>query len=135
MYRKGLLVSVQPTMIHLLSYPPIYEAWDEGFTLYVFTLAITPPLIFPSDVTNTNTNLIITLFATNETITKGQPVDNSEGKFLSQIVIPVTSLLNQQPIDQWFKLTTSSKMPNKEVTGEIHLKLQYTNITVHHLSV
>jgi len=90
-----------------------YEPWDEGFTF---------------DITNTNATLLISVLGTNEILKRGQPVDNSEVMFIGQILIPVTSLIHQNPVDQWFKLS-SNKLDSKDITGEIHLKLQYTKIS------
>ena len=78
------------------------------------------------------------MFGTNEGFETGQQVDNREGRLVGQVVIPVLSLFNQRPVDTWFRLV-NPKLPRQE-PGEIHLKLQYTPMTVntsliHHLLI
>jgi hypothetical protein len=72
----------------------------------------------------------LSLYSTPEVVARGQLLDNSEGKFLGNIVIPVVALTHQKPVDQFFKLTSKTANTKDNVTGEIHLKLQYTTITV-----
>lgn len=99
--------------VQQLGDPELSGTWNEGFTF---------------DVTNLNTQLVVSVLGTSQITVGDEPIDNREGKFLGHLVIPVVALAHQKPVDQWFKLAWNDP---KEVSdrGEAHVKLQYTATT------
>ncbi|PRP89629.1 hypothetical protein PROFUN_00893 [Planoprotostelium fungivorum] len=103
-----------------------YEAWDEGYTF---------------DVTNTELQLYVTLYAVSYTedskTIQDLSNDQSALKKLGYLLIPISSVIHQKPIDQWFKLRYPEMDPeltspqlslsSHRPSPEVHLKIQYTS--------